>query len=313
MNSLELIKCYNSKASNAESRGKEFSMSLMNFANLKAQKHCAYSGIKFDNDKHEFSFERLDNSIGYVDGNVIAVSRSLNSARSSLNTVDDIIERIHYIREAISNKQQALVSVPMSINQLKREIHELESDPVYASIEKPVIPPLLHEHWLQLSNRHKNDLDKLAGYVKSIKDNKKHIATWESKTSKHAKSKIYNLNRMNDQMEENISKILKRNVMFKAFKGLETRTRPVSVENPKIRQISAEIAKKQKLYSNTVKSLENAVINIENLKLVMEGLRKFENLSAMDKQKLKLGLPLNASLFTLLKNKIGYNLISVKL
>ena len=71
MNTLEIAKCYATKAEQAKSRGKEFAMPFTYFANLKAQTHCAYSGIELKcTGPNGFSFERLNNDVGYVDGNV---------------------------------------------------------------------------------------------------------------------------------------------------------------------------------------------------------------------------------------------------
>lgn len=58
----------------AAKRGKEMTLTLPHVEKLLAQTHCAYSGEKFENRKGEYlSFERFNNDIGYIEGNVIAV------------------------------------------------------------------------------------------------------------------------------------------------------------------------------------------------------------------------------------------------
>lgn len=71
----------------ASRRNKEFKLSLRTVENLLAQTRCAYSGKPFveTNVNERLSFERIDNSIGYVDGNVIPVQEIYNKARANLS------------------------------------------------------------------------------------------------------------------------------------------------------------------------------------------------------------------------------------
>ncbi|QPB12331.1 anti-termination [Providencia phage PSTCR6] len=72
---------------NAKRRNKEFKLSLRTVENLLSQTHCSYSGKPFNEKipKERLSFERIDNTLGYVDGNVIAVQEVYNKARGNLS------------------------------------------------------------------------------------------------------------------------------------------------------------------------------------------------------------------------------------
>lgn len=76
----------------ALSRGLEFNLSTAYVANLMSQSRCAYSGNAFiAGSRMHRSFERIDNSKGYVMGNVIAVTECYNKARSDFELSDLIV------------------------------------------------------------------------------------------------------------------------------------------------------------------------------------------------------------------------------
>ncbi|ARB05800.1 hypothetical protein fHeYen901_27 [Yersinia phage fHe-Yen9-01] len=87
----------------AARRGKEMTLSLGHIENLIAQTHCAYSGEKFEYGKGQeySSFERFNNDIGYVEGNVICVKSKYNRIRDSHN--------LDSLRDALKEAQLDLV------------------------------------------------------------------------------------------------------------------------------------------------------------------------------------------------------------
>lgn len=113
VNQTELAKCIkklNSTVESARRRNKEFSLTLLYTNNLMKHTHCAYTGKPFVNEiNHDDSmtFERIDNSIGYVDGNVIPVCASINHLRGSKT----LLELQHQFNQAKENMMFAAAHI----------------------------------------------------------------------------------------------------------------------------------------------------------------------------------------------------------
>ncbi|AHY24979.1 Srd anti-sigma factor [Pectobacterium bacteriophage PM2] len=76
---LKQIRC------SALSRHKDFNLTEEYVKNILDQKTCAYSGEAFGKDSpNKMTFERVDNDLGYVLGNVVPVKNKYNSRRGSL-------------------------------------------------------------------------------------------------------------------------------------------------------------------------------------------------------------------------------------
>src|SRR5699024_5483630 len=71
----------------AKRRGKDFNLTSKYIANLLSQEFCAYSGERFDENstQDKVSFERFNNDLGYVEGNVIPVKVKYNGLRADLS------------------------------------------------------------------------------------------------------------------------------------------------------------------------------------------------------------------------------------
>lgn len=79
--------------SSADSRGIEFNLSLRKVKKLLSTKKCYISGVelnKIQKDDNQLTFDRLDNSKGYIDDNVVACSLRMNRLKGEL-TIEDII------------------------------------------------------------------------------------------------------------------------------------------------------------------------------------------------------------------------------
>lgn len=79
--------------SSADSRGIEFNLSLKKVKKLLSTKKCYISGVelnKIQKDDNQLTFDRLDNSKGYIDDNVVACSLRMNRLKGEL-TIEDII------------------------------------------------------------------------------------------------------------------------------------------------------------------------------------------------------------------------------
>lgn len=89
---LEVAKKLVAIKTSADSRGIDFDLSLRKVRQLLATKRCYISGVKLNriqNDPNQLTFDRLDNTKGYTDDNVVACSLKMNRLKDSL-TVEDI-------------------------------------------------------------------------------------------------------------------------------------------------------------------------------------------------------------------------------
>jgi hypothetical protein len=86
----------------ADSRGIHFDMSLRRVRQLLNTKKCYITGIQLSRDHkdpNQLTFDRLDNSKGYTDDNVVACSLRMNKLKDSLS-----IEEITMLYMAIQKK-----------------------------------------------------------------------------------------------------------------------------------------------------------------------------------------------------------------
>lgn len=83
-------KLYSSAKNGAPIRNKEFSLTYEDVLRLVKEGHCAMSGIPFDMNEKPFrgvdipwraSLDRIDNSVGYLPGNIQVVCKMYNSAK----------------------------------------------------------------------------------------------------------------------------------------------------------------------------------------------------------------------------------------
>jgi hypothetical protein len=88
---VELAKKYITKATRAEKANIDFELSFFEYKKLMNRKTCAYSGLVFSevNEKNEWkhpwqgrTIDRIDNSKGYISGNVVAVCNGVNKLKS---------------------------------------------------------------------------------------------------------------------------------------------------------------------------------------------------------------------------------------
>jgi hypothetical protein len=76
----------------ATSRGIEFGLSLKKVRKILLTKKCFISGVllnRIAGDDNQLTFDRLDNTKGYVDDNVVACSLRMNRLKDSL-TIEEI-------------------------------------------------------------------------------------------------------------------------------------------------------------------------------------------------------------------------------
>ena len=77
----------------ATDRGLEFNLSLVEVRRILNTKKCFFSGVELVNKEghdSQLTFERVDNSKGYISGNVVACSKKMNSRKANLS-IEDIV------------------------------------------------------------------------------------------------------------------------------------------------------------------------------------------------------------------------------
>lgn len=88
---LLIAKKYQHLWKSAQRRGKEFSLTLSDVRSLVRRKTCFYTGVKFGEGDLIKSIDRIDSSIGYVKGNVVACTRRINNIKEHLLESDSHI------------------------------------------------------------------------------------------------------------------------------------------------------------------------------------------------------------------------------
>ena len=92
VNDFDIAKKYISLMKSANDRGIEFNLSLTSVKNLLSAKKCFYSGVKLNDNvgsPHQRTVDRIDNSKGYIKGNVSACCHSINIKKNNL-TIKEI-------------------------------------------------------------------------------------------------------------------------------------------------------------------------------------------------------------------------------
>lgn len=85
---LWVVDFYKAKLDNCKKDGKEFKLNLIAFRNLCRTQKCPYTGIALTMPRQgkplssDLTIDRIDNSKGYVKGNVMAISRCANNFKS---------------------------------------------------------------------------------------------------------------------------------------------------------------------------------------------------------------------------------------
>ena len=93
-NEAGIAKMYLQRIQSAKARGISFELSLMSFMNLLKTKRCKYTGILLTEPERnkkgkkatqigtDRTLERIDNTKGYIKGNVIAVCHAANQLKN---------------------------------------------------------------------------------------------------------------------------------------------------------------------------------------------------------------------------------------
>lgn len=293
MNTVKLAQLYAEKAKLSK---KDFSMSFSNFCNVRTQTHCAYSGIKFEADgDFSLSYERLDCSKGYEDGNVVPVCRVINTVRGCIPTSAKVDETIKFYQEKLDARY-------VELEKLRKRKFDLENTPL---IDKPIIrAENVREfyHNLNIWNIKTN----------VIKNRNQSLITVKNQLAKARKAKtILNIKTV---MESHQTAINDAN-RVKARVKLRCQNMYI---NRKSNCLGIELFAETDVFAtlNEFKDIENGILkNIEKYKgmlklypYVKTGLARFENLSMTDKMCLKIGYPLGTPKAKVIKQAMAMKL-----
>ena len=122
----KMIKIYQSAAD----RKLDFDLSLETVRKLLTYKTCYYTNREFDEEgAFSRSFDRVDSSKGYVDGNVVSCTVDINGKKSNL-TFDEIAALYHKLKPSLSEepKQEVEVKVrrPKPIRKKKINVENVD-------------------------------------------------------------------------------------------------------------------------------------------------------------------------------------------
>lgn len=322
---ISIAECYIQKAKSAKKAGKRFEMSFTNFANLKSQTHCAYSGVEFEQSgDHTFSFERIDCNVGYVDGNVIPVSRFYNTLRSNIAHSDDVQKVVNNLKSDIGTKLKELENQREQLAHLMclQEKYSADATPIVESkrIVKVKVRsdhPKLNTVW-HLVEMH-------VGLGKKIERDKQLISQFKnqieemmmSSKSKENKVKAISSHKLHIQ---NLEKKIVRNKhllgkgMCKSHKAVWSSLNFVELETKEIvgwkKKVdhSDAIAAKQNTIAEIEKWLENSQKRLNGYPVIYAALKRFENLSRMERFCVEMGYPLDTRPAKVYKQKLANKL-----
>lgn len=75
----------------ADSRKLEFNLTFKTVKRLMKARKCFYTGKIFSSGVHARSVDRVDSSLGYIEGNVVACTVEINQVKSNIPTKDLIL------------------------------------------------------------------------------------------------------------------------------------------------------------------------------------------------------------------------------
>jgi len=96
----QLVKRFNATVQSAKHRNIDFDMSLKELRRLMNRKTCHFTKVKFKPEGQlKMSLDRLDNTKGYIDGNVVACTVAINGlkANATLKEIEQIFNGIKHL------------------------------------------------------------------------------------------------------------------------------------------------------------------------------------------------------------------------
>lgn len=256
-------------SNSAPRRNKEFSLGLLYTHNLMQQTHCAYSGRAFT-DEDPSSFERVDNAVGYVDGNVVAVCTSLNSLRGS-KTLSELKHELQIAVDSLE-KSKSMKYVPKEANTREAKIQEMLNNP-------------------------DEKFDTVRNYASCIQGSYEQIAAAKKEIDRVEEKRLH----LNDPNYLQTHYANQRKI-------IKSRNDKIKNAHKSIDCIISKRFNGNMINVNPTINYEQAQSLIKDLTDTITGIEKFENLSRRQKLCVKFGIALDSSVNKLLKAWVVYNL-----
>lgn len=133
---VDYARIYLSKSTDAQDRNIRFDLGFSDFAEIVSNKVCCITGATLDHTSPihsatRFSLDRLDPTLGYVKGNVVVMSSSLNQCKSDLDKFlssglsDEHLLKVLYkaeyvLRKRLKKKKEA----EEAVNKKKRDTEQ---------------------------------------------------------------------------------------------------------------------------------------------------------------------------------------------
>ena len=97
MTDERIARSYISKIDNAKTNGHEFSLTFNQYKKIVSRKTCYYTSLPFSNDNQDYkkTLDRIDNSKGYINGNVVACLNVVNNIKAALENPNNILTATH--------------------------------------------------------------------------------------------------------------------------------------------------------------------------------------------------------------------------
>lgn len=114
MNDIEIARKYTNKAHNASQKGHEFDLTFAQFKRVINAKRCYYTGVELtsgaaikENIPTNITIDRVDNSKGYIPGNVVACCFAYNQFKSVLENPSNPLDAKNVMR-GLKREQELL-------------------------------------------------------------------------------------------------------------------------------------------------------------------------------------------------------------
>ena len=110
MNEIDIARRFVSKHDNAKRNGWEFELSFTEFKKLMNKKKCEYSGLVLTetDGTNKRTIDRIDNSKGYIKGNVRVVAECVNLYKATLENPNNPLNFEIFEKMYIAMKQDGL-------------------------------------------------------------------------------------------------------------------------------------------------------------------------------------------------------------